>query len=177
METNPYLSPTSDPFGGSSTTSAEGITDLVLTHLRRTKGWVKFIAIMAFIGAVMMVGFGAMMMIMGIVGGAALGAAGGAEMGLAGGFSGAIGVGLGAVYAALGALYFYPGLKLWKYGTKIDALLLDRSTDTLAAALNEQRAFWKFTGIMIIAMFVIYAVAIVAMIGVGIFSAAAAGSF
>jgi len=177
METNPYLSPSSDPFGGSSFTSAEGVTDLVLTHLRRTKGWVKFIAIMAFIGAVLMLGGGVMMMIMGIFSGAAFGAMGGAEMGLMGGFSGVLGIGLGVLYAAMGALYFYPGLKLWKYGTRIDALLLDRSPDTLALALNEQRAFWKFTGVMIIVMLILYVVALVAIIGLGVFGAAAAGGF
>jgi len=47
----------------------------------------------------------------------------------------------------------------------------------LDAALNEQRSFWKFIGIMTIVMLCFYFIFIIGMIGFGASAAMKAGAF
>jgi hypothetical protein len=158
---NPYSTPGSDVFASSSALGGEGITEGVLEQLRKTKGWVKFLGVMAFIGAALMVVLGVVIMAGGAFGAAFAGQAG-AELGPW--FTAIIGL----IYIVMALLYIYPGMKLWKYGKTIDRLLEDRASVTLEAALNEQRSLWKFCGIMMIIMLSLYIVAaIVAVIAIG----------
>lgn len=167
--TNPYSSPQSNLFGGTAETSSEGVTQGVMLQLQKTKPWVRFMSVMMFVGAGFMLLAGIMM--------GALGATGAMKQAGAGSpfgnqFGGAaFGVGLAAVYALLAVLYIYPALKLWKYADRIRDLVNSRQVIDLEKALNEQRAFWKFVGVMIIAMFVIYFVIIVVAVGIGVGSA------
>ena len=152
---NPYSTPGSDVFAGSSAVGGGGeITDGVLEQLRGTKGWVKFLGVLAFILAALMVGLGLM-----IVAGGAMGAAFAEGTGAPGGAG--FTAFLGIIYIVMAFLYIYPGVKLWKYGKRIDQLLQDRASLTLEAALNEQRSLWKFVGIVAIITLSIYAIGIV----------------
>ncbi len=167
MENNPspYAAPSSNVFAASSAVG-EGITDGVIEQLRRTKGWVKLLGVLFIIGAVLMFIFGLVVMLGG-------GAIGFAEMSGAGVASGAMMVGMGIGNTIFGLLYLYPGIKLWKYGSSIDRLIQDRSNVTLEAALNEQRGFWKFVGVITLVVIVLYGLIIV---GVGVFAGIAATS-
>jgi Family of unknown function (DUF5362) len=163
METNnPYSSPQSNLFGGTAATSGDGVTQGVLLQLQKTKPWVRFFSVMMFIGAAFMLLAGVMMGVLGATG-MMNQAGGGAALGA--GF----GAGLAAVYAVMAVLYIYPALKLWKYADRIRDLLKNRLVLDLEKALNEQRAFWKFVGVMVIVVMVIYAVVIVVVgvVGVG----------
>ncbi len=75
----------------------------------------------------------------------------------------------GIFYLLLSGLYIYPGIKLWKYGSIIGRLLGSRTEFDLQLALKEQRAFWKFTGIAVIAIAVLTFIAMIfsAVVGVG----------
>jgi hypothetical protein len=64
-------------------------------------------------------------------------------------------------------LYIYPTIKIWGYGTAIRKLVDSRSADDLVKALDMQRAFWKFIGIMMIILFSIYFLMFVVMIVMG----------
>jgi hypothetical protein len=162
---NPYSTPGSDVFAGSSAVGGSEITDGVLDQLRRTKGWVKFFGVMAFIGAGFLILGGIAMMA-----GGAMGAAFSEEVGA--GLGAGFGILIGLVYIVMAILYIYPGMKLWGYGKRIDQLLQDRASITLEAALNEQRAFWKFSGIAFIVVMSIYILAFVGiMLTVGIAAA------
>jgi hypothetical protein len=177
MEANPYSVPTSNPFGGSSLEAGGGITDGVLAQLRGTKGWVKLFAILCFLGGGMMALGGLVVVVMGLLGASVLGAAAGAaEQALAGLGGAAISVVIGGLYALFGLLYLYPGFKLWGYGTTIDDLLKDRSVVTLEKALNFQRSFWKFCGIVMVAILSLYVLVFVGAIVFGIVAAAAGGA-
>jgi len=79
--------------------------------------------------------------------------------------------GMAILYAVLSLLYIYPALKLWKYASHIGALLLSSSMLDLEAALSQQRSFWKFLGIMIIALFALYFVVVIAVVAFGGFAA------
>ncbi len=157
METNnPYTSPQSNLFGGSAETTTDGVTQGVLLQLQKTKPWVRLMSVVMFLGAGLM-----------LLGGLAMGLMGAAgtlnqTASPFGGQMGAVfGVGMAAMYGILAVLYVFPALKLWKYADRIRDLLASRQLVDLERALNEQRAFWKFVGVMIVVVLIIYAVAII----------------
>jgi hypothetical protein len=70
--------------------------------------------------------------------------------------------------------YVYPALKLGSFSTRINTLLATPNDANLAAALNEQRAFWKYVGVMMIVMFALYFVVIIVAMVVGVVAGASA---
>jgi hypothetical protein len=173
MEPNPYSAPSADPFGRINTSPGEAITEGILTQLKGTKGWVKLMAVMCFLGGGLMALGGLAVVAFGIFGGSILAASGmeGVDMASIGGAVG--GVVIGALYALMGVLYFYPGFKLWGYASAIEDLLKDRMAVTLERALNEQRAFWKFLGVLVVVLICVYVLAIVGAVVVAVIAAAA----
>jgi hypothetical protein len=162
-----------DPSSLSYSYSQEAVSAAVIDQLGRTRGWVLFFSVMLWIGAVFLILGGLAMIGISVVGGA------GSAMGNLGGMGAAeagVMAGMALFYLLMAAFYVYPALKLGKYATRIRDLASVPSEQNLVAALNEQRAFWKYVGIMVIVMFVLYiAIFVVAMV-VGIAGAAAAGT-
>lgn len=161
---NPYGTPTSSaPATPPAISPTASVSAEVIEQLAGTKPWVILLSVLTFIGAALML-LGALGMF--FLGGLATtlatpsnqGASGGAMVGAAGVF-----------YLILAGLYIYPGIKLWKYGSKIGRLLSTRTEFDLALALKEQRAFWKFTAIAVIAIMVLTIVAMLvsAVLGLG----------
>ena len=161
MTIDPYSSPTPYVQPPSFSTSA-AISQGVLAQLAGTKGWVRFMSVLMFVGAGFMLLVGLIMLVAGgsIAANAKTGALPAGVM-----------TGFAIVYALLSLIYIYPALKLWKYASYIGSLLISGSMMDLESALNQQRAFWKFLGIMVIALFAIYVVAIIAMLALGGFAA------
>jgi Family of unknown function (DUF5362) len=150
--------------------SAEGmVTQGVLQQLAGTKPWVRFMAVLMFVGAGFML-LGALFIL--LAGGAIM--ASGKTGGVGAGMSAGVMSGLAILYAAAALIYIYPALKLWGYANQIASLLVSGSTIDLEGALNQQRAFWKFLGIMVITVFVLYIVAFIVLIIFGAFGAFAA---
>ncbi len=166
---NPYASPQSNLFGGTSGTSGDAVTQGVLLQLQKTKPWVRFMSVMIFIGAGFMLLAGVIMGVMGSSGGLMKGT------GTSAAYQAGFGFGLTVVYALFAVLYIYPGLKLWKYANSIRDLLASRQVIDLEKALNEQRAFWKFLGVMAIVVLALYIVGAI-VIGVTVGFAAARSS-
>lgn len=136
---NPYRSPevvaTPSDVGGSdpSLSSAAHM-------LRQTKPWVRFISVLMFIGSAFLALGGAIMM--------AAGAAGGPRV--PGAFA-------GIVYVFMAILYVIPAVFLWRYADRIGSFMLHRTPGTLAHALEAQKSFWKFVGILTLIVLCIYA--------------------
>lgn len=160
MTTDPYATPAMNL---PPTYSAEGaISQGVLAQLAGTKPWVRFFSVMMFIGAGLMLVVAAFMLLIGSVGtfaGQKNAMPAGAMMGIA------------IVYALLAFVYIYPALKLWKYASGIGDLLISGRMMDLESALSQQRSFWKFLGIMMIAIFVLYAVIFIGLLAFGGFAA------
>lgn len=157
---NPYSSSGINPIaqaGGSA------VSQGVLNALAGTKPWVRLCSIIGFIGTGLMVVFGLLMMI-----GGGFAAFSGSDSGMP--FAGFPAL-MGAVYLVLAFFYFFPSLKLWKYGSHIVSLLGSSSISDLEAALDAQRSFWKFVGILICVVIALYIVGIV--IGVLFFTLSA----
>jgi len=81
---------------------------------------------------------------------------------------------LGIIYFLMAFIYIYPALKLGNFSSRIADLSNQPTETNLVAALNEQRAFWKYVGIWMIVFFALYVVIIIGAIGFGAFSAMSA---
>lgn len=53
--------------------------------------------------------------------------------------------------------YFIPSILLWKYGSRIGEYVHGQNALTFSEALSAQRSFWKYVGILVLALLVLYA--------------------
>jgi hypothetical protein len=65
---------------------------------------------------------------------------------------------LGLVYIMIAILYIFAAMFLWMYADRITRFLRKRSPGKLTAALEAQKSFWKFVGIVTLIVLCIYAV-------------------
>ena len=120
--------------------SAQGgqqVSSLVIEKLAGTQGWVRFFSVLGFIvfGLIMLGAVGAL-------------------------FLGSMGALISLVYIVMGALYFFPTLKLSQYASRIARLRVTQSEVDLSAALEAQRSFWAFVGIVTLVVLCLYLVII-----------------
>lgn len=160
---NPYAPPSSRLDGPAAVASggSDGVSTLSLDYLRQTRPWVKLISVMVFIGA-------ALMLII-----ALLAIGGGSLMQGITGDSGVPVAALGVLYLAIAFLYIAPAVYLWRYGKAIGALADSRRVRDLEEALGHQKSFWRFVGICTAVVLVLYAVALVFVIGAAILASVA----
>lgn len=119
--------------------------------LRQTKPWVRFMSVIMFIGSGFMALGGAIMM--------AAGAAG--APGVPGAF-------LGILYILMAILYVIPAVFLWRYADRIGSFLLQRTPGALAHALEAQKSFWKFVGILTLIVLCVYAFMLLFVVFAGV---------
>ena len=161
MSIDPYSSPASYA-QAPSFSAGSAVSQGVLAQLAGTKPWVRFMSVLMFLGAGLMLLFALIM----LVGGGTFSIAG--KPGPLPAWTITLAAGL---YAVLSGLYIYPALKLWKYASRIGSLVLSGSMMDLETALSQQRSFWKYIGIMIIAILVLYFAIIIAFVAFGSFAA------
>ena len=82
-------------------------------------------------------------------------------MGIAGSRSAGVGLSVGLVYLVFAILYIYPSVRLWQYASSISRLEASRDSFSLETALDQQRSFWKFVGIVVTITIIVYAFVIV----------------
>ncbi len=137
-------------------------------YLDQTRPWVRFMSILAFIGAGFMALAGAGIMLAGL--------AGGFSDGGAGGMFGAIGgVVLGGVYLGMACLYIAPGVFLHRFAGSIRQLKLAPNAVALEAALRHQRSFWRYIGIMSLVGLILGVIAVILAVVIGIAGAMLTG--
>ena len=151
---SPFAPPRAEnlfPSGGAGGEVPPGAVDA----LRKTRPWVILFAILSFIGSGFLV-----------LGGVAAFFMGSLPTGGQANPFGQFGWALGLVYLVLGAVYIYPGVRLLQYGLAIGRLVQGggRGAD-LELALGLQMRFWRFAGILTLAMIALYFVFIVVIIG------------
>ncbi|TAK14852.1 MAG: hypothetical protein EPO35_08985 [Acidobacteria bacterium] len=98
--------------------------------LKRTQGWARLIAIIWMCGSILMI-------LAGVVGGLGLAAAGRPEM-----------IAAAFLYPVIGALYFLPANYLLRFANKARTYVQSGTQSELEEALDSQRSFWKFFGVM-----------------------------
>lgn len=155
MSIDPYASPAANvsPMAKSYEIA---IMEGAIRQLAGTKPWVRFISVMMFIGAAFLVLTGVVMMSMG---GVLAQAVPNNQV-----FAGGLGFVVGAVYLVMALFHIYPGLRLWKYASRIGDVMRAPTSANLEAALQEQRKFWKFVGVVVLVFVILYALAIVGFI-------------
>lgn len=123
-----------------------GISARTMELLRQTRPWVIFFSVLGFLATGLMLLVGLFI----TVGGMATRAAG-------------MRVWIGLLYVAFAAIYLFPSIFLWRYGMRIGSLVARGHAEDLELALEAQKSFWRFTGILTIVVIVLYVVAIVVM--------------
>lgn len=73
------------------------------------------------------------------------------------------------VYIALGALYFYPVLLLFRFSNWTKKALRNKSSLDLSVALKNLKAHFQFVGIMTIVVFALYIIIIIGVVVVKAF--------
>lgn len=129
----PYVPPTSNSRSG--TLPGRGVSPRILDIMSRTKGWVRFIAVMLFINF----GLSIFNIIMSFNAPRRV-------------YSDSQGVSQVVSIFVILLLQLYPAVKLNSYATRIGALLQSASAGDLDAALNEHRGFWRYVGIIAIVL-------------------------
>jgi hypothetical protein len=126
------------------------ITEPMLTSLRQTKPWARFLSILGFISISFMV-IGGTINIFVLSGDNSQNS-----------FLQVIL--LGTLNILMGLLYLFPSLFLFKFSSAIGRLLDGGGSREMEEALSNQKSFWKFIGILTIIMFCIAILGIVAAI-------------
>ena len=83
----------------------------------------------------------------------------------------AVGPDVGVIPMVVGLLYFFPALHLARYASRIGSLISSSRTEDLENALDAQKSFWRFSGILTLVVIVLYLLTILVVI-----IAAAAGA-
>lgn len=166
---NPYSTPAANLYGSPASGAADSVSPSTIAVLAATKPWVRFMSVLMWIGVAFMllaaVGMG-VVSVMGLAKQAKPSPFGGAEF-----------VVLAVIYGVMAFIYIYPALKLWKYANRIGSLRATHTVTDLDAALNEQRSFWKFIGIMTILLLSLYIIAIIGFVAFGAAAAMKTGAF
>lgn len=123
--------------------------------LRQTGPWVRFMSVLMFIGSALM-----------IVGGVAMMAIGAMTLGHPENMI------IGIIYIPFAILYIMPAVFLGRYASNIKRLNAGRQPGDLEAALESQKSFWKFVGIMAAVLLCLYVVIIILAVAFGAFFAA-----
>lgn len=149
----PFPLPPGPPSGPSELAPA-------IDQLRRTKPWVRFMAILGFCMAALIVLVGLSMLFMGS---------------LMEGVGPLGGIAMGTFYLLMSLVYVFPCLALNRYASAIQGLIAagpDAAGPAgLTVALDEQRRFWRMIGLISIAMVCLYALVLAIAVAVGIAAA------
>ncbi len=131
-----------------TSTKSLKLTDNSLIFMAEIVKWAKFLAICSFVGLGMMVLAGAAMIILQF------------ER-QANGLSTVI---MGLFYILMAVIYFFPAVYLYRFATASADAIEKLNEDTLEEGLENLKSLFRFTGILMIIMFSLYAVGIIAVI-------------
>lgn len=130
--------------------------------LRQTKPWVRLFSVLLFIA----VGLAVLGNVVQLVALIALASSTGEAAAFAG--LGIVGM---ALTIGVVLLYLFPAMYLGRYASRIDAVVRFRRQADFEAALEAQKSYWKFFGVLFLAVVALFVVFIlVMMIGVGVAS-------
>jgi hypothetical protein len=122
----------------------------VAAILQNTQPWVRFCSILGFVS-------GGAMVLIGLVAG---------SVGLiTGNLETAVMI---VVYPPLGVLYAFPSFYLLRYANGIRRFSASSSQQDLATALDAQRSFWKFVGVLSLVSLAVMVIAFTVVVAFGV---------
>ena len=122
------------------------MTKIMLDQLKRAGPWIKFVGVLGFIEAGFMTAGGIFFILVM------------PHLLYAQYYSGASSSGL--FYITTGIISFFPSFFTYRFGNKIKKFFLTGENHELEQALKNNKLFWKFTGIFLIAFLSIFIVAV-----------------
>lgn len=138
------------------------ITEDIRSYIYETAKWAKFLSVMGFVFCVLIIllalSLPSILAAMSAMGKNPL-------MGVASGV-------ITAIYILIALLYFYPSLMLFKYANSAKKAVLFLDQASLGEAMSKMKSFFKFWGIVTIAILGFYAVALLFGIVAGMGAAA-----
>ena len=135
---NPFAMGEAAPSARSAKAAVAGAMD----SLRATKPWVRFLGVLGILGTILMA----------VVAVVLLGISAGPLRGMPAGLRMAIPM----VYLVLAGLQVPPVLYLNRYASRIADLLRSEAPEDLVRALEAQKSFWKYVGIMTLIVLIFY---------------------
>jgi hypothetical protein len=154
QEQNPYSTPSANLSGSESFAPDQGVTQGIVFQLAKTKGWTRLIGVLAIIGAVAII-------IMAIAGGALLDSMlHRMNLPFPTGAAKVIVLGIGLV---IGGIAFTYGFLLNSFSSATTRLMATSSERDLEEALDRQRAFWLFWGILSIVQLLLGIIGLLSM--------------
>ncbi|GMO32010.1 MAG: hypothetical protein Ta2F_07830 [Termitinemataceae bacterium] len=169
---DPYQSPASEAQPVNQTVQGSLLTEQALLYLKDASPWMRFIAIMGFIGCGLMIVLGLAAVISGsevesgvkeisgIAGEISDGSNSNLFLSFIEVFSGLAGL----IYLASAVLYFFPALFTWKTGIKIRNFTQSNSPAELENAFRNNKSFWKFNGILLIVCIALIPVTLIVLV-------------
>ncbi|GMO26100.1 MAG: hypothetical protein Ta2B_06100 [Termitinemataceae bacterium] len=165
---NPYQSPQHEAESVNQIVAGGTLSDNAIAHLKDASPWIRFLAIVGYIGCGFMVLVGIVML---IVGAATANldfpdlsefAYGTMLEGILKSFTGIIGF----FYIGSAVIAFFPAKFLWTFGSKLRNFIQSNSANELELALKNNKSFWKYTGILtIVSLAIIPITFIIGIIG------------
>jgi hypothetical protein len=133
------------PTNAQGSSSPAFITQPMIDSLRRTKPWVRFLSILGFI----LTGF---IVLLGIVLALGVGFLSSISKAPFGGISAVL---IGCVYVALGLIYVFPAVYLFRYADGIQKALTRDLVSGVEHALRNQKSFWTFAGVFVLIVLIL----------------------
>jgi len=130
--------------------SAEAkVTNQMISYLRSTKPWTKFLSVLGFI----MVAFSVLIGLVFMIGRNLFPQLNGAPTFI-----------VGIMYMLFSLIYLFPSIYLFKYSSSISRFLNTGREIDMESALSHQKSFWKFVGIVSLIAIIIAVLGIIAAI-------------
>jgi hypothetical protein len=127
----------------------------ILTYLKLTKPWVRFISIMGFLTTGFLFLLGLVLILgAGILSSLSHSAFGGAPIGL-----------IGLLYSVVACLNFFPALYLYRFASSIQRALRGEEIRGVEEALRNQKSFWRYVGIVLLLILVMQTILILGIAG------------
>ena len=76
---------------------------------------------------------------------------------------------MSVLYIVLGLIMLYPAIKLYQFAENTSTAIRRTDSDVLKAALENHKSYFKFTGIMLLAIIGLYIIGIIAFVILAIF--------
>jgi uncharacterized membrane protein len=126
--------------------AADTSTPAISRTLQQTQPWARFMGIMGFVSV-------AFMIVAGVAGGAIGIATQNPQAAI-----------LLIVYPLMAVLYIFPSMYLLRYSNRIREFVVQGQQTQLEAALEAQRSFWKFVGVLTLVGLIVAVLGIVVAI-------------
>jgi hypothetical protein len=146
---NPWQSPEA-PVQAEENAAGGILTAVMIRYLKESSPWLRFIGILGYIGAGLLIAAGLVTTAAMLITGFAGFFGNGGETGLIGFFTSLLSNLVGFIYVAAGLLAFFPARFTHGFGVKIRNYLLSNAEKDLEEALKNNRSLWKFSGILAI---------------------------